>query len=104
MATFSGVADPTGPATRTTWMAAATVRQSVQDEYATAVLVASTSPVTFFTEKASLKTDFPSLVLVATAVLSWLWASAGEARKTAWATTATKTSRRSARMVGERLP
>jgi hypothetical protein len=55
-------------------MATATVRPSSQDEYATAVFWASTSPVTFLTEKASLKTDLPSWVLVATAVLSWLWA------------------------------
>src|ERR671916_250387 len=92
-ATFSGVTSPTSPETSTTWMATATVLQSVQDEYATAVLAASTSPVTFFTEKASLKTDLPSLVFSAMAVLSWLWASAGAPSTRVWATTATNRRR-----------
>ena len=35
------------------------------------MLEASTSPVTFLTEKASLKTDLPSFLFTATAVLSW---------------------------------
>jgi hypothetical protein len=59
------------PEISTTWIASATVWHDVQDAYATAALpLSTTSPVARRIWNASLKTSNPSLVLIATAVVS----------------------------------
>src|SRR5581483_9344232 len=67
-ATFCGVNVSGLPTTNTTWMAMATVWQSVQLAYATAAFWGATVPsVIWRIEKASLKTELPSWVLTTTA-------------------------------------
>jgi hypothetical protein len=71
IAMFVGVNTEESPSTSTTSIAIAVVEHDVQLEYATAAFVESTvSDITCRIAKANLKTEAPSFVLIATAVLS----------------------------------